>query len=72
MVIILLNIAVLNISEITKKDYKKQLVKDITVFLKKKKKKSHKMSVKDVKSSLKMKSKGKLGMEKNLRKNNSL
>ena len=64
MVIILLNIAVLNISEITKKDYKKQLVKDITVFLKKKKKKSHKMGVKDVKSSLKMKSKGKLSMEK--------
>ena len=44
--------------KITKKDYKKWLVKDIKVFLKTKKKKSNNMVVSDIKISHKMKSRG--------------
>ena len=57
----------LNIIEIIKKDYKiKKLVKDIKVFLKKKKKKSNKMVVKDTKISQKIKNKSLFNVEKNI------
>ena len=62
-----LKIHQLNIVEIIKKDYKiKKLVKDIKVFLKKKKKKSNKMVVKDTKISQKIKNKSLFNVEKNI------
>ena len=62
-----LKIHQLNIIEIIKKDYKiKKLVKDIKVFLKKKKKKSNKMVVKDTKISQKIKNKSLFNVEKNI------
>ena len=62
-----LKIHQLNIIEIIKKDYKiKKPVKDIKVFLKKKKKKSNKMVVKDTKISQKIKNKSLFNVEKNI------
>ena len=62
-----LKIHQLNIIEIIKKDYKiKKLVKDIKVFLKKKKKKSNKMVVKGTKISQKIKNKSLFNVEKNI------
>ena len=62
-----LKIHQLNIIEIIKKDYKiKKLVKDIKVFLKKKKKKSNKMVVKDTKIPQKIKNKSLFNVEKNI------
>ena len=62
-----LKIHQLNVVEIIKKDYKiKKLVKDIKVFLKKKKKKSNKMVVKDTKISQKIKNKSLFNVEKNI------
>ena len=52
-----LQIHQLNITKITNKYCKKKLVKDIKVFLRKKKKKSCNMVVKDTKISEKMKAK---------------
>ena len=52
----------------TKKDYKKRLVKDIKFFQEKKKKKSNNTGVNDLKVSLKMKRKEWFSIEENTRK----
>ena len=54
----------LNITKITKTGYKKRLVKIIEVFPKKEMKNSESTRVKDIKTSLQMKNKGWLGIEK--------
>ena len=61
-----LTIHQLNIIKVTKEDYKNSLVKDIKVFLKKKKKKSGNIGMNDTKISLRIKSKGWLSIEKNI------
>ena len=53
----------LNITKVTKKDYKRVLQK-ISVFLKKQKKKGNNMDANDIKISLKMKNKSKFSVEK--------
>ena len=47
----------IDITKITKKDYKKSLLKKVKIFLKKKKKKSGNMGVNNIKLSLNMKTK---------------
>ena len=49
-----------------KERIQKKLVKDIKVFLKKKKKKSDNISMNDIKISLEMKNKGRLSIEKKI------
>ena len=49
-----------------KKDYKKQLIKDVKIFLKNKKKKSGNMVVNVTKISQKMKNKSLLSIENNV------
>ena len=49
-----------------KKDYKKQLTKDVKIFLKNKKKKSGNIVVNVTKISQKMKNKSLLSIEKNI------
>ena len=56
----------LNIIKITKEEFKKKFVKDITIFLKKKKKKSNNMLVSNINIYLKMKNKSLLKIEKNI------
>ena len=51
---------------IMKKDYKKKLVKEINIFLKKRKKKTDNMLLKDTKISQKMKNKSHLSIEKSI------
>ena len=61
-----LKIYQLNIIKKIKKGYKKELVKDIKVFLKKKKKKSDNIVMNVTKISQKMKNKSFLSIEKNI------
>ena len=61
-----LKIHQLNITKITEKGYKKKLVKDIKVFLKRMKNKSNNMVVDDTKIYQKMKNKSWLSIEKNI------
>ena len=56
----------LNSIKIIKKKYKIKLVKDIKVFLKKKKKKSNNMFLNDTKIYQKMKNKSVFSIEKNV------
>ena len=49
-----------------KKDYKKKLMRNINIFLKKKKEKSHNMVVNVTKISQKMQNKSQLSIEKNV------
>ena len=56
----------LNIIKKIKKDYKKKLVKDNKIFLKKKKKKSGNMAVNVKKIPQKIKNKSLLSIEKNI------
>ena len=60
-----LKICQLNITKITEKGYKKKLVKDIKVFLRRMKNKSNNMVVDDTKIYQKMKNKSWLSIEKN-------
>ena len=67
-----LKIYQLNIIKKIKYNYKKMLVKDIKIFLRKKKKKSDNMIVNIKKTSQKMKSKRLLSIEKNMEREKTL
>ena len=57
-----------NIIKITKKDYKEKLVKNIKIFLKKKKKRSSNVVVSIIKIYQNMENKSLLSIEKNIKK----
>ena len=63
---IFINFVFIYTKMIIKKDCKKKLVKEINIFLKKKKKKSDNMLMKDTKISQKIKNKSHLGIEKSI------
>ena len=56
-----------NIIKIIKEDYKRNLVKDIKVFLKTRKKKSNNMVLNNTKIYQKMKNKSLLSIQKNIK-----